>query len=82
MTVLGIQDTGHDSVNGQRRDGVRSPLARGASVVLCTGPLYHAAPLGFTMSFLRVGATVVVQALRIMRWCTVCQVLPTLASSP
>jgi len=30
------------------------------SIYLSPAPLYHAAPLGFTMSFLRVGATVVV----------------------
>jgi acyl-CoA synthetase (AMP-forming)/AMP-acid ligase II len=34
--------------------------ASGDSVYLSPAPLYHAAPLGFTMSFLRVGATVVV----------------------
>ncbi len=31
-----------------------------SSVYLSPAPLYHAAPLGFTMSFLRIGATVVV----------------------
>ncbi len=31
-----------------------------SSVYLSPAPLYHAAPLGFTMAFLRVGATVVV----------------------
>ncbi|MBW2315326.1 MAG: AMP-binding protein [Deltaproteobacteria bacterium] len=34
--------------------------ATGDSVYLSPAPLYHAAPLGFTMSFLRLGCTVVV----------------------
>ena len=57
------------------------------SVYLSPAPLYHSAPLGFTMSFLRVGATVVIMekfdaadALRLIEKyrCTHSQWVPTM----